>query len=496
MARTFVPSKHPRDRFGRFTRSRSAQSTDGDREQAAAVATGLKPKRGITGAKAGTYLAGIGDARQWDAVAEYSAGGYVTTHKALRAGKTDDPSVQAMDAAMIELPDDLVVSRRVPKAQFGDIDVDALLGLKVKDAAYSPTSIGAVRATKGDVRLRIAVPAGTRAAVNPDTGEVILDRDLEMVVANVDRNPAGSTDVFLTVLPKAGAAVPKRSPAKNAAPRNTAPAEADTGEQPDGGRVRADLMKQRVPQLQAMMRERGLKPGRLRKSQLVDALVADETGTEGEPGNEPAPQEPASYEARIAAANAGDDALTAVPLSLVRGSTGLPSASRDALDAYRGSSYLTINERLRASDEEFDGLDTADVDQLIADIDKAMTASQLGQSTVTWRGLQSGRRVFGDRLDSDMTGLEWREDAYMSTTAERSVADRFGADYKGVRMRVLTPPGVGAIQLSGVRDKTGHRDEAEILLERGVRMRVAADRGVDTNGTRNLDVEVLPEGAA
>ncbi len=222
-ARKFVPSLHPRDRFGRFTRSRSASATAEEKKQAAAVAGALKPKRGVTGPKAGDYLRGISPDRD-EAVAAYTAGGHEQTHKALRAGRTGDPSVKAMDAAMVDLPDDLVVSRRVPLSAFGDTDLDGLAGLKVRDAAFSPTAIGAVRATKTDVRMRIAVPRGTRAAVDPDTGEVILDRDLEMVVARVEDNSAGGKDVWLTVLPKAGTGQQGKT-----APKGRADQAVDTG---------------------------------------------------------------------------------------------------------------------------------------------------------------------------------------------------------------------------------------------------------------------------
>jgi hypothetical protein len=508
VARKFVPSKHPRDRFGRFTRSSSAQASTAEREQAAQVATGLKPKRGVTGAKASAYLEQVGDGKHRDAVADYTGGGYVDTHKALRAGKTDDASVKAMDAAMVELPDDLVVSRRVPKAQFGDVNPDDLVGLKVTDAAYAPTSIGAVRATKSDVRLRIAVPKGTRAAVNPDTGEIILDRNLDMVVASVDRNPAGSTDVFLTVLPKAGKAnadAPKPAPAKpakKAAPKPKPAPEPDSdSEQPEGGaEVRAEFMKLKVAELQARMRERGLKPGKLRKSELVDALVADETGSET-PATEPQPEAPVlSYDERVAAAASGDAALNATPFSLVRTDTharlgnrnGLSAESRQALIAYRGNDYIAMNTQLRGLGES---TRKPQIDELIKGVDQGLAASRLPQDTLTWRGIRSGSRIFGDRADGNLTGFTWREDAYVSSSSEREVAGWFSG-HGGVRMRVLTPAGVGAIQLSAVRDDAGYQDEAEIVLERGVGMRVVADRGIDPDGVRDLDVEVIPVNAA
>ena len=590
--RKFIPSKHPRDRFGRFTRSRSAQASPGEKTRAAEVAAALKPKRGVAGTRVGGYLAGIAPAPSRDTVAAYTGGGYVGIHKALRAGKLDDPGVAAMDAAMIALPDDLVVSRRVPAAQFGTVDVDSLVGLKVQDAAYAPTTIGAVRATKGDIRLRIAVPKGTRAAVDPDSGEVILDRNLDMVVAGVDRNPAGSVDVFLTVLPKA------RNQSRDG--DRSAPAD----DRPDNdGQVRADLMRKRVPELQAMMRERGLKPGRLRKSQLVDALVADELGTDspspsspdvqvvdavrdvlrqkglgpsgfadlatvrdrlagmsrqqqdelllrldrerrihldpdpvrneltdkdldaaivvgGEPkhlvsvvnpipgvsepeqpdaGSEPSvtpnpaavpdlpPVDADGWQARLQAAERGVNALSAAPQSIARGNT-LTAAQTDALAAYQDTfdgHYERINAALRAGDRRDDT--TAG---LVADIDDAMVSSPLAADVVTYRGVKDGRSMFGDRLDGDLTGMVWREDAYVSTSADETEIRRFSSVSApaSVRMRIMTPAGIEAVDLS-----PDGSSEQELLLRRGLMMRVVADKGT-LGGVRRLDVEVLPVG--
>jgi hypothetical protein len=88
--------------------------------------------------------------------------------------------------------------------------------------------------------------------------------------------------------------------------------------------------------------------------------------------------------------------------------------------------------------------------------------------------------------------MQWREDAYLSTSASQAVTDGFVRGTDGVRMRLLVPAGVGAVQVSDTIDAAGHIDEAEILLERGRTLRVVADRGFDTDGVRDLDVEVVP----
>lgn len=807
-ARKFIPSQHPRDRFGRFTRSHSAQASPAELKAAGEVAKYLKPKRGITGDKAGPYLASISEGVDRKSVSEYTAGGYVDTHKALRAGKTDSPDVRAMDDAMIELPDSLVLSRRVPLAAFGKVDPESLVGLKVADAAYAPTSIGTVRPTKDSVRMRIAAPAGTRAAVDPDTGEVILDRDLEMVVAKVEKTTTG-VDMYVTVLPKQrdekvpdGDAADRPTAEKEYTGRRRAPdsetpakrptpaaepasAEPPAEDEPDDGpadgadEVRAALMRKKLPELRADAKARGLRGySRLRKSELVDRIVADETGTVdpepapsqdatarpakgpgttgadaapepapaaavedrvlnaarnllaeagksptgllrleelrdrlsdipradvdqalrdldrdrtiqldpdpnragltprarqaaidvagepmhllsvrsfqaepvddgaedtppagtssptpdvpdagtpeadqrtladiynrltsgrgGKPGdwaslNEmraaagdmprerfdaaakslsrldgghlvaednqksltqaerdaavrlggkdvhnlaleptalrairgedrdqadavdetpvstpktppattspPAAPETAdsntgvslpevsgiTLEARFGAALTGQAALDSAPVSVPTG-VGLEGTERDSLTTYIGSQYAVINGTLRDIDSPGGRMvtpDDAQIDAWVADMDAAMNRSVLPGDVISYRGVQFARTMWGDRIDGDMTGLTWRESAYVSTSTSEDVIGDFARGNDAVKMRIMSPAGTRAVQMSGERDSQGRADEAELLIARGYELRVTADRGKDEQGVRHIDVEVI-----
>jgi hypothetical protein len=134
------------------------------------------------------------------------------------------------------------------------------------------------------------------------------------------------------------------------------------------------------------------------------------------------------------------------------------------------------------------------VQRRIDRIDEVMVSSLLARDVVTYRGITSGRRMFGDRLDSDLTGMQWREDAYVSTSAERRQADLFTTDFGGVDavlLHVITPAGTGAVQISG-----SNGGLAELLLDRGHAVEVVADRGVDDRGVRRLDVRVLPKAGA
>ncbi len=602
MVRKFNPAQHPRDKRGRFTKSRTVKASAGDRKAARQVADRFSPAASGSDPQARkAYLAGLGQ--------KADLSGLGAANQALRGGK-DSPDADRLDKAMVDLPDDLLLSRAVPSSAFGSTDPTALQGMKVRDAGFAPAQLGTVQAADGQVRMHIATPAGTRAAVNPETGEVVLDRDTEMVVAKVATNDAGGHDMWLTVLPKtsktsggepptpAGKALTGLvSPADATADINVpaiteklrageTPAEVDrldeamtplpqatkmnlrvpvdyfgpdpaaaagrtvdepgylmgtphTGHeqawitrkdslvldvsvpagtpviegdsvntlivgrdvrlrvtrvrQPDDGGGfevfaeivpvgsgepsafdRAALMKLKAPVLRQQMRDRGLKPGRLRKSQMVDALVADETGAEPEPSPGDELDEDATARAVLAAA----------PLGLGRDDGGgLTAAQADAVTEYQSSFFYAINGQLRR--DEVDPL----VRPIVDAMDSAMALSKLTADVQVWRGIAEPGKVFGDRVDGDMTGLSWREDGYVSTSASSKVGRDFtyeGAGSGPTLMRVSVPRGVGAVQVSGLYG------QAELVLDRGHAFTVTADHGV-TAGIRRLDVEVTPK---
>lgn len=560
MARSFDPARHPRDRFGRFTKSRTVKASAKDKAAARAVAEGFTPRQ-VSGGERQAYLRKIAGSDQ----AGQQFAGLVEANKALRAGK-DSPTAAELDKAMVVLPDDVLLSRRVPVSAFGTTDPQSLAGMKVRDAGFAPAQLGTVAAADGQVRMHLAVPAGTRAAVNPGTGEVVLDRDTEMVVARVDRNSAGGHDMYLTVLPK------------TTSPAADVPAD-------DGDTVRADLMKLKVPQLRARMRERGLTAGRMRKTQMVDALIADETGgkpatpdrgTQGSPDTAGGAEDQvrstvadiiredggrdgdwvsitrlraqladlskaefdtairalhrqpgvnvegrpdrwalnqADHDAAVTIAGeprhliaiqparettrtvgvASDDspagALSAAPLGLDRpgGSDQLTSKMRRHLAAYRKGSDGAINTALRSTGQP------AAVEQRnqITGIDQAMAASHLTREVRVFRGVRQPQVMFGERMQGDLTGMVWREDAYVSSSAVEKVAQAFTQDRTdpaavGLIMHITVPEGVGAVELSP------STFEGELLLDRGHQFQVTADRGV-VGGARVVDVAVLPK---
>jgi hypothetical protein len=295
----FDALKHPRDKRGRFTKSRTVLASAKDKKAVKEITAGFTPAKTGDGK---AYAGKIADPGHQSVASDFALDAKAINED-LRAGHADAAGVKPMDDAMRPLPDDVVLHRSVPATAFGSIDPQSLQGMKVRDAGFSPTQIDAPQTSDGDVHMFIAAQKGSRAVVNAETGEVYLDRDSEMVVSRVEKNSAGGHDMYMTVLPKADAkgGSSKPEPATVTEPRKSAPETKPAKPEPAGPKTpspepdkpaggdefRASLMKQTVADLQTQMRERGLKPGKKRKSELVDALVADEMGHTDKPSAKP-----------------------------------------------------------------------------------------------------------------------------------------------------------------------------------------------------------------
>ncbi|WP_250029782.1 hypothetical protein [Paractinoplanes maris] len=437
MARTFNPAQHPRDRFGRFTKSRTVKASATDRKAAREVAEQFAPKQ-LSRQERGTYLQQIASRQPEGAFADV-----LEANRALRSGRDSD-AAKRVDAAMTELPDDVLLSRAVPLSAFGNTDPASLAGMKVRDAGFAPTQFGAVRPAGGQVRMHIAAPAGTKAAVNPDTGEVVLDRDTEMVVAKVAKNEAGGHDMWLTVLPKQGAKPRVADNGKKADIQ--APGVADNNnktDMPGDDAGRADLMKLKAPELRERMRERGLKPGRMRKSQMVDALVADETGDRQAKG---------TADSSAAGRVTGSDRVDAVTAGALSYFVARPSGPWDE------SLQKIVNE------QGFDAPplvgDPEDLDAKISD----------GWVEV-WRGVvDSPTATAGQQLDEFRTG-EFRpgKGIYgngMYTSTRLETAEEYGIG--GAVVRLAVDPGARIV------------DHADLMKEFKAWKRTLPNRGQST----------------
>lgn len=178
------------------------------------------------------------------------------------------------------------------------------------------------------------------------------------------------------------------------------------------------------------------------------------------------------------------DALAAARAALGRRTAGMLALTRAEQTAgreYVSSFYYAINGQLRRGDL------AGSAAREIEAIDAVMDRAALARDVAVWRGIADAERLFGPRLAADLTGFEWRELAYTSTSASRLVAQDFTYQSGQVLMRLLVPSGTGAMRLSGM----GAGEQAELLLRRGLHLRVVADRGISPEGYRLLDVEVL-----
>lgn len=207
------------------------------------------------------------------------------------------------------------------------------------------------------------------------------------------------------------------------------------------------------------------------------------------------------------------------------------SGSPRALAEYQGLEYQQTNSELRGrlhwerGDPADVAREKAEIAQRVAEIDKTMAVSTLAADVEVFRVVKEGRQVFGDvwygdvidwntdDLDAqdrqierweagqrpDLTGLEWRELAYVSTSVSEDVVKAFGGRWPDVNspldgepiiMAIRVPAGTSGIQISDLQDG----QEGEILLQRGLALRVVADNGVDASGFRRLDLMVVPGG--
>jgi hypothetical protein len=184
---------------------------------------------------------------------------------------------------------------------------------------------------------------------------------------------------------------------------------------------------------------------------------------------------------RIADAVTGSDAVRAAPYVMHEGHDrgGFDTDQIDgALTHYVQGGYMGMNEDARKG--VFDDPRTGEA---IRHVDAAM--GPLDRDVQVWRGIRRPEKVFGGAWnDTDVTGLEWRDDGYSSTSGSEHTSAGYFSGNGGVVMRIFAPKGSKAVGISA----TG--GETELLLARGSKFRVVADHGI-LDGRRRLDVEVL-----
>lgn len=189
-----------------------------------------------------------------------------------------------------------------------------------------------------------------------------------------------------------------------------------------------------------------------------------------------------SFVSRVKSAAQGKRALgSARSVSDLEGSDPV---RRDAATFYLAGGYRELNAKHRVNAE------LTHVENIATDRLDAMTGeSRLSRDVVVSRGISNPEVVFGSRWNEagDNTGLEWRDNAFVSTTVQSNVSE-WHAQKSGqnpVIMRILVPVGTGALHLDDRQT-----DSRQLLLQRKLTYRIVQDHGRDSSGVRHVDVEV------
>lgn len=171
-------------------------------------------------------------------------------------------------------------------------------------------------------------------------------------------------------------------------------------------------------------------------------------------------------------------------------------------EAYQDGGYGTFNKGLlkyegAKLDTAGDHFDSEDIEKIEA-MDKAMEVSRLTDDVIVFRGERAPARNFPPgmwSLTGGMEGMEWTFHPFGSSSADMDVALDFAIgptsapkdQAQPTVLRILVPKGTQAVHLKGSLES-----EQELLLARSLKYRVVKDEGVDVDGVRRIDVEVVP----
>lgn len=163
----------------------------------------------------------------------------------------------------------------------------------------------------------------------------------------------------------------------------------------------------------------------------------------------------------------------------------LSPAQLDGLRAYQEGAYRLVNGVLRGRIDRrsLSRRENELVVTVRAALDEAIEAGAMVRPLRVYRGIRDVERVFGVRTTDALLGQEFFLAGYVSTSARRLIAERFGRTAQGAVLDLLVPPGATAawLRLVGGED---YRDQAELLLPHLTRVSVTAveldPRGVPT----------------
>lgn len=193
----------------------------------------------------------------------------------------------------------------------------------------------------------------------------------------------------------------------------------------------------------------------------------------------------------------GQAAHDVVPKGLFKRGSLTPQQRRE-LKTYESGWFIVINGFLRG--KKWGDSSYRREEKTVTVIRTALDESVLPQPIQTWRGMFNSRSVFGEAWDNDLTGFEWDDLGFGSTTTVEEVVNSF--NLKGdarpgkegdTKMKVSVPAGVKALQVSThTQGSKENGAQAEIMLENGLTWRVVKDHGFNSEGVRELEVQVSP----
>ena len=159
---------------------------------------------------------------------------------------------------------------------------------------------------------------------------------------------------------------------------------------------------------------------------------------------------------------------------------------KQGLEAYKGADYVSINSYLREPRFYANSLSVPEQDSLmfnIAGIDKVMDlAPRVTEPFVTLRGVAGPA---AERLSTLTPGTIFVDDAFVSTTLNRDVAEKFYVMFeKNLTIEIVNTPGTKGIMLDKFLDTA--QNEMEWLLARGTKFEVLQNTG------EVMKVKVIP----
>lgn len=214
---------HPRDKNGRF-RSKWKMA-EGVVSKILAALAAFNPRTFQSDGQASQYLHNKAKPSRFGGGQGYArlSADFDAANDALRAGSMDASTqkfVKMMDDSAIDLPEDIIVSRRVGPEAFGltpetmGLDqggIEDFTGKLIADRGYTSSNIGTPLGT-APIQVSIAVPKGTKAIIpgrSPNDRQIYLDRDQEIRVTKVDPDGRGGYYVLAVAQPRTPGQTPE-----------------------------------------------------------------------------------------------------------------------------------------------------------------------------------------------------------------------------------------------------------------------------------------------